>query len=191
MAVPSTALYQHPRARSGYLGNNSDPDYNKCYGTSKRTSNNVQRWLERQAGWETRSKVSELQGLAKDLVAQGVQMPANILDDLNAAIDNRRLLNNVHKVRGSCDKQHMFALAAFEKVLAIFQHSQPLSRSSSFSSSSSSSPHNSPPLSPTRPTPMIVQKEVVTPLLKSGNSTFGHPFLNIKPTYMEEDPMWK
>lgn len=84
----------------------TDPAYNKCYGTSKRASRSVQGWLERQAGLET-STVSELEGLAKDLVAKGVQLPANIREDLGKAIESRKELNGIHKRRGNCDKQHI------------------------------------------------------------------------------------
>jgi len=186
-------------------GSNTDPEYNKCYGTSKRASRNVQGWLERQAGWEeTTSKVSDLQGLAKDLVAKGVQMPADVLDDLTTTIDIRRELNDLHKSRGNCDKQHIYALAAYEKVLATFNPSHSSSRRFSSSSSSSSStssssswrspqssPLNSPRQAPTQPSTTAVQKEAVTPLFKCGNPAISHPYLNTKPTYTEEDPFWE
>lgn len=154
-------------------GSDTDLEYKKCYGTSKRASRNVQGWLERKAGWPLKtSKVSDFEGLAKDLVVKGVQMPDNILDDLKKTIECRTELNEIHKSRGNCDHQHVFALKAFQKVLSTFCPPPP------------------PPSPPTTPPPQISKGRQVTPV-RFGNPSYTFRHLSSKPEYMEEDPMWK
>jgi hypothetical protein len=143
-------------------GSDTDLEYKKCYGTSKRASRNVQSWLERQAHWPQKaSKVSDLEGIAKDLVEKKVQMPDNILDDLKKTVECRKELNGIHKSRGNGDQNHIFALNAYRKVLKAF------------------CPISPPPSPPQMPT------------VVSGNQSYALRLLDNKPKYTKTDPMWE
>ncbi|OAL39057.1 hypothetical protein AYO20_01808 [Fonsecaea nubica] len=102
-----------------------NPEYGKMYGRYKQATDNVLSWIRALYNRPSTIPLNKHLQLAVSAVQDGIQMPENIFENLQTAINLRRQTAELHKHTGTSDHGHDYMITVLQTISTIFAPSRP------------------------------------------------------------------
>ncbi|OAP64439.1 hypothetical protein AYL99_00411 [Fonsecaea erecta] len=102
-----------------------NPEYGKTYGQYKQATDNVLSWIRALYNRPSTTPLNNHLQLAVSAVRDGIQMPENVVENLETAINLRRKTAEFHRQNGTSDHGHEYMITVLQTISTIFSPSRP------------------------------------------------------------------